>query len=57
MQRVTEERDILKAACTSQASPTEVRLYQSQPISLACSTDVQNPCGSSQWFLYLAKTP
>ncbi len=41
LQRVTEERDILKKPrCTSQASPTEVRLYQSQPVSLACSTNV-----------------
>ncbi len=41
LQRVTEERDILKKPrCTSQASPTEVCLYLSESDHLVCSAHV-----------------
>ncbi len=37
LQRVTEERDILKRPwCTSQASPNEVCFYSGQPEDMAC---------------------
>ena len=50
LQRVTEERDILK-----KASPNEVRLYSGQSAHMACSSFMFNSGCSSQWLLRLAK--
>lgn len=50
LQRVTEERDILKRPrYTSQASPNEVRFYSVQLTYMACSSFVFNVRWSSQW--------
>ncbi len=54
LQRVTEERDILKKAA-SQASPNEVRLYSGQPTYMVCSSFMFNVRCSSQWLLRLVK--
>jgi transposase len=56
LQRVTEERDILKRPrCTSQASPNEVRLYSGQSAHMACPSFMFNSGCSSQWLLRMVK--
>lgn len=47
LQRVTDERDILKKRCTSQTSPIEVYLYQSEPNCLDYPPNVQSSRCSS----------
>ena len=56
LQRVTEERDILKRPrCTSQASPNEVRLYSGQSEHMACPSFMFSSGCSSQWLLRMVK--
>ena len=56
LQRVTEERDILKKPrCTSQASPSEVRLYSGPSGHMACPSFMYSSGCSSQWLLRMGK--